>query len=287
MVVNKNIFMNHSYSHFKNISGSNNYYQFWLPNENPDQILLVVHGFAEHGGRYKNLIDHFLPLNYAIYALDHVGHGNSDGYRYYVDSIFDFVDSIKKLTEIVKVSHPNKQVFILGHSMGGLLTSLALIDHQEEYEGAILSAPLIKNYGYISPVLIFITRILSVVLPKFGVNSIDAEYISRDPKVVKDYLNDPLISIKSKITAKLAIELINGMKFVLDNAYKITLPIKIFQGMGDVIVDPGGAQLLYDAISSDDKKIKHYDILFHEILNEPEKKDVLKDIEYWLEAHVS
>ena len=77
------------------------------------------------------------------------------------------------------------------------------------------------------------------------------------------------------------------MKFVLDNAYKIKLPIKIFQGMGDVIVDPNGAQMLYNAIKSDDKQIKHYDTLFHEILNEPEKKVVLKDIEDWLEAHVS
>ena len=279
--------MNHSFRHFKNISDSNNYYQFWLPNSNPNMILLVVHGFAEHGGRYSNLIDHFLPLNYAIYAIDHVGHGNSDGHRYYVDSVFDFVDSVKKLTEIIKISHPNTPLFILGHSMGGLITSLSLIDNQDEYKGAILSAPLVKNYGRISPILIYITRILSVTFPKLGVSSIDAKYISRDPKVVESYLNDPLISIKNKMTARLAIELIDGMRYLLDNACKIKLPTKIFQGMGDVIVDPGGAQLLYDAISSDDKKIKHYDTLFHEILNEPEKKDVLKDIEYWLEAHVS
>ncbi len=167
--------------------------------------------------------------------------------------------------------------------MGGLISSLLLIDNQREYQGAILSAPLIKNYGYINPILIILTRILSLLFPKLGVSSINSNYISRDTKVVKSYISDPLISIKSKMTARLAIELIDGMKFVLNNAYKITLPIKIYQGKGDKIVDPEGANLLYDAINSDNKKIKYYDILYHEILNEPENKVVLKDIQEWLE----
>ncbi len=96
------LFMKYFDSTFKNTIDSTNYYQFWLPDNEPHSIIIVIHGFGEHGGRYKNLIDHFLPLNYAIYALDHIGHGKSNGYRYYVNSIFDFVKSIKKLTKIVK-----------------------------------------------------------------------------------------------------------------------------------------------------------------------------------------
>ena len=78
---------------------------------------------------------------------------------------------------------------------------------------------LIKNYGYINPILIILTRILSLLFPKIGVSTINSNHISRDTKVVKSYINDPLISIKSKMTARLAIELIDGMKFVLNNAY--------------------------------------------------------------------
>ena len=277
--------MKHHEGYFKSIRDTNIYYQYWLPEGEPKAILLFAHGIAEHSGRYMNVVNHFVPAGYAVYGLDHIGHGKSDGKRVCVERFQDFTKTFKKYFDMIRGWQPIKPIFLVGHSMGGLISAAYLLKHQDELTGAVLSGPGIKVPDNISNAVIFAGKILSVVMPKAGIIQLDAEGICRDPAVVDAYLNDPLV-YRGKITARLSAEMLKTIQHVTGSAIKIRLPIMIVQGGSDKLVDPSGAQLLYDSVSSEDKKIKIYDGLYHEVFNEPEHRQVLDDVKVWLDSHL-
>ena len=277
--------MNHIEGKFKGVRNANIYYQAWLPEGNVKAVLLVVHGLGEHSERYMNVINHFVPLGYAVYGLDHIGHGKSEGMREVVERFEDYTDTLTIYYNMVKGWQTGKPVFLLGHSMGGLIAAYYLLDHQADFRGAVISAPGIKVSASISQAAITIGKILSVLAPKAGVLALDVNGISRDPEVVTAYVNDPLV-FHGKTPARLAAELVKTMSRVTAEVDKSTLPFIIVQGGQDKLVDPAGAQMLYDKASSKDKTIKVYDGLYHEVFNEPERARVLKDVETWLAAHV-
>ena len=76
--------MKHEDGFFKGVRRAKIYYQCWLPDGDPRAVILVAHGLAEHSGRYMNVVNHFVSLGYAVYSLDHLGHGRSEGRRVYV-----------------------------------------------------------------------------------------------------------------------------------------------------------------------------------------------------------
>jgi alpha-beta hydrolase superfamily lysophospholipase len=277
--------MNHIEGKFKGVRNANIYYQAWLPEGNVKAVLLVVHGLGEHSGRYMNVVNHFVPLGYAVYGLDHIGHGKSEGMREVVERFEDYTDTLTIYYNMVKGWQTGKPVFLLGHSMGGLIAAYYLLDHQADFRGAVISAPGIKVSASISQAAITIGKILSVLAPKAGVLALDVNGISRHPEVVRAYVNDPLV-FHGKTPARLAAELVKTMSRVTAKVDKITLPFIVVQGGQDKLVDPAGAQMLYDKASSKDKTIKVYDGLYHEVFNEPERARVLKDVETWLAAHV-
>ena len=277
--------MKHHEGYFKSIRDTNIYYQYWLPEGESKAILLVAHGIAEHSGRYMNVVNHFVPAGYAVYGIDHIGHGKSDGKRVCVERFQDYTKTLRKYFSMIRGWQPEKPIFLVGHSMGGLISSAYLLEHQDELTGAVLSGPGIKVPDNISNAVIFAGKILSLVMPKAGIIQLDAEGICRDPAVVDAYVNDPLV-YTGKITARLGAEMLKTIQHVTGSATKIRLPIMIVQGGSDKLVDPRGAQLLYDSVSSEDKTIKIYDGLYHEVFNEPEHGQVLDDVKVWLESHL-
>lgn len=277
--------MDHVEGNFKGLRDVEIYYQAWLPEGSSKAVLLIVHGLGEHCGRYMNVVDHFVPLGYAVYGLDQIGHGKSEGMREGIERFEDYTDTLRVYSELVKGWQAGKPIFLLGHSMGGLITSCYLLDHQADFRGAVISAPLIKASGNISQATILMGKILSALAPKMGLLPVDAESISRDPEVVKAYVDDPLV-FHGKTPARLAAELLKAMLRITKEARKITLPFIVLQGSGDKLVDPSGAQILYDKASSKDKTIKIYQGLYHEVFNEPERGRVLKDVETWLAEHL-
>lgn len=277
--------MLHIDGHFKGVGNANIYYQAWLPDGNVKAILLLAHGLGEYCGRYTNHVNHFVPLGYAVYGFDHLGHGKSDGEREVIKRFADYTETLTRYYKMVKDWHPGKPVFIFGHSMGGLITCCCLLDHKADFKGAILSAPAIKVSDSISQFTITTVKILSRIAPKTGVIELDASLLTRDPDVVKDYVKDPLV-FHGKTPARLAAEILKAMMRVNAEMEKITLPFIIVQGSEDKLVDPSGAQILYDKAGSRDKTLKAYEGLYHEIHNEPERSIMFKDVEDWLVARV-
>jgi alpha-beta hydrolase superfamily lysophospholipase len=127
-------------------------------------------------------------------------------------------------------------------------------------------------------------RLMSILLPKLGLETIDASAISQDESVVKAYVNDPLV-YRGKIRARLGSELIEAMQKLTDIMAKINLPVLIMHGSADRLSNPEGSEFLYEKIGSEDKTLKVYEGFYHEIFNEPRRMEVFKDMESWLISH--
>ncbi len=276
--------MKHHEGYLKSNRATNVYYQYWLPDKEIKAVLLVAHGLAEHSGRYMNLVNHFVPAGYAVYGIDHIGHGKSDGNRVFVEHFQDFTKTLKIYFDNIKNWQPEKPIFLIGHSMGGLIGATYLLEYQNELAGAVLSGPGVKLPDHLSRATILVGKILSILMPKAGIIPLNYDGISQDPNVVDAYIKDPLV-YTGKITARLGTQIIKAIQHIAASGAKIQLPIMIAQGSADTIVDPSGAQFLYDLVSSEDKTIHIYDGFYHEIFNEPEHRRVLNDVKLWIEKH--
>jgi alpha-beta hydrolase superfamily lysophospholipase len=271
--------MRHTEDFFKGIRNTNIYYQFWLPEEKPKAILLLVHGLVEHSGRYMNVVNHFVPRGFAVYGFDHIGHGKSEGKRAYIERFKDFTDTIKQYYDHIIHWQPNVPVIIFGHSMGGLITTNYVLDYQSELAAAVISGPPLILPNAIS---VYSGELIAKFIPWLGLLRINPDDISRDKAVVQAYIDDPLVN-NNRISAGLLNEIIQGMKRVSSEVENINLPMIIVHGGADKLAEPEGSQMLFDRASSQKKAIKIYDGLYHEVLNEPEREQVLKDIDQKLD----
>ena len=277
--------MEHTEGRFSGRKGLTLYYQCWLPDGEPKAVLLVAHGLAEHTGRYANLVDYFVPKGYAICSHDYRGHGKSDGLRSHVERFSDYLDDLKTFFDIVRSEHHDNKIFLVGHSLGALVATAYSVRHQHDLAGLIVSAVIIKAGASVTPVHRAAARILSMLLPKMGVTVIDASAISQDKAVVDAYVNDPLV-YRGKIRARIGAELLSTVRRMPSEMPRIKLPILIMHGTADRLSDPEGSRMLYDRVSSKDKTLKLYEGFYHEIFNEPGHKQVLADMEAWLDNRI-
>lgn len=263
------------------------YTQHWLPDEKPTRaVVVLVHGLGEHSSRYQHVARHCTKRGMAVYALDHYGHGKSDGLPGYVERFSVYLDGVNALLDKVREQHPSLPIFLLGHSMGGLIAATLLQERQQDFRACVLSGPAIRTDEAPPAAVLLLVRILSMLMPTLPLLGLDATAVSRDPKVVKAYVDDPLVH-HGKLSARLITEFSAAMDRALAGAAKIELPLLILHGDADRLTSPVGSQQLLDAVSSRDKTLKLYPGLFHEIFNEPEQGAVLADMGAWLEDHLS
>ena len=266
-------------------SGANLHYKSWTPDADPKAVILLIHGYAEHCGRYEYFAKHCVGQGYAVYALDHWGHGKSDGTYGFVPKFSVFHDGVDQLFARAKAEHPELPIVLVGHSMGGLISATYLLENQAKFAACVLSGPAIKAAEEPSAALKVISGILSKIAPKLGVLELDANGVSRDPQVVADYLADPLV-YNGKMGARLAAEMLNTMTYIQEQAGKITLPLLMLHGEEDTLAAAEGSQFLNDHVGSQDKQLKIYPELYHEIFNEPEKDAVLTDMTDWIAQRI-
>ena len=269
---------------FKGTGNFNLYWRCWLPDGQVKAVIVVAHGLGEHIGRYHNLVNNVVPLGYAVYGLDHQGHGKSEGTRVFVDRFQTYLDDLKTFYDMVRKDNPGKKLILYGHSMGGLIAVPYAVQHQSELDGLVVSAPAIKAGESITPATIVMAKVLSAISPKMGVQSLPSADLSHDKAVVEAYDNDPLV-YRGKVTARLAAEMLSTMSKVEAQLPSITLPLLILQGSDDRLVNQAGARILYEKAGSKDKTLKIYDGFYHEVHNEPGNAKVFADIEAWLASH--
>lgn len=270
---------------FTNRNGLRIHQQSWAPEGDIVAIVLVVHGLAEHSSRYQAMAEFLTESGYALCTLDLPGHGKSEGNPGHIDSFADFLDTLDQYRGQLKELHPDKPIFLLGHSMGGLISATFLLNHQQAFRGAILSGPAIQPPGGKPPwIQLFIVRLLSRFAPGVGVMQLDANGVSRDPQVVADYRADPLNYV-GKISARGVNEIFSAMDTIQARASEITLPLLIMHGEADSMTPVAGSRMLHQHATSADKTLRTYPGLHHEIFNEPERLELFAELRDWLDAH--
>lgn len=278
--------MTHIEGNFKGYRDLTLYYQGWLPEQTLKAILLIVHGLAEHSGRYKNVVEHFVPRGFAVYSFDLRGHGKSEGTRCYVEHFSDYINDLHTFLTMIRGLHPDVKIFLMGHSMGGTIAEVYAVQYQHELAGLIVSGAGLKAGQSITAIVKLMAKIVSMLFPRMGVSTLDASTISRDKAVVVAYVSDPLV-YRDKVSARLGSELIDMMdKYLPAKIPELILPVLIMHGAEDRLMDKEGSTLLYNISDSPDKTLKFYDGLYHEIFNEPEREKVFSDVETWLVAHL-
>lgn len=261
------------------------FYQSWQPDTDSRAIILLVHGLAEHSSRYQEFAEYLVSKGYLVAALDLLGHGHSDGDKAYFNRFSDHQHAVEQLRKIFAQRYPDKKIFLLGHSMGGLVSSSVLLDAQQHYAGCILSGAALKTSLQPPAIQIWLINLLSRLLPHLGVMQLDSAAVSRDPNVVKAYLDDPLV-YAGKVSARCAAEMFKGMRWVKEKNAQIKIPLLILHGEADALTAPEGSRELYNNVSSPDKTLRIYPKLYHEILNEAERDQVYDEIAEWLAVRV-
>lgn len=278
----------HSTGEFKGVRDTVIRYQQWIPAKTaPRAAILIVHGIGEHGGRYSALAEDFIRAGFAVGCPDHRGHGKSEGKRAQVDKFDDFADDLDTYYAILRKQFPAPlPLFIVAHSMGGLIALRYVTRDKPDATGLVLSGAAAAKPEDISDLTITIGNILAKVLPDVGVAGLQFDKISRDPAVVEAYTSDPLVTT-GKIRARMGAELLAGMDTVEKDLPTLTTPILIMHGGDDVITPPHGSEMIYAEVGSKDKTLKIYDGLYHEVYNEPEREEVIADVITWIDAQIA
>lgn len=253
----------------------------WMPVIPPRATLLIVHGFAEHSLRYEHVAQHFANTGFAVYAYDMRGHGRSDGKRAYIDHVDQLVSDLALIHHEVVDAFQGIPSFILAHSIGTTVTLKYLIDHRPELNGVILSGTALVPGDDIPRILIKLSDFIGKLLPALPTIKLDANSVSRDPNVRAAYRTDPLV-FTGRIPARTGAAFNNAFAYLQRRLNRLTTPLLILHGTADQLINPAGSQLLADQAGSTDKTLHLWEHLYHEILNEPEKKDVIKEIEGWI-----
>lgn len=250
------------------------------PVQNPKAIIVLVHGLGEHCRRYDHLAAFFNKQQIAVLAYDHPGHGKTPGTRGHARNMETLMDGVNTMLQEVKKRYSGKPVFLYGHSMGGSISLNFVLRKKPKITGAIVSGPHIRMVTEPSALLVGMGRLVQKIYPS-GVqsNGLDAQTISRDPKVVQQYIDDPLVH--DRISYGLAVALIDGAKYLDNYKGSSRIPILLMHGSEDAITSPAASK---DFASRVDADITHkeWDGFFHEIHNEKEQEKVFTFTLDWI-----
>lgn len=244
----------------------------------PRAVLVIVHGLCEHLGRYDYVTHQLNQQGIAVYRFDHRGHGQSEGKRVYYDTFDEIYQDVHTVVQIAKDENPTLPVFLLGHSMGGYAASLFVSHYPAMVKGVILSGALTR-----------FNQSLGIDLPmdapkdNYLPNALGSGVCS-DAQVVQAYAQDPLV--EKEISVSLFNSLYHGVHWLKANPDRFTDAALILHGSNDGLVSEKDSRDLFGEIASPDKTLKIYAHLFHEILNEPCKDDIIAEIVAWMDQRI-
>jgi alpha-beta hydrolase superfamily lysophospholipase len=242
--------------------------------------IVLVHGYAEHSGRYETLGAWLASRGARVHGYDHQGHGQSEGVRCHVRRFDDFLDDLDRVVERVRRDASGRPLYVIGHSMGGLVACAWARERHPDVAGLIVSSPALAAPGGPSGGRLVALRLLRRVAPRLSIASeLDADGLSRDPAVVAAYLADPLVHLR--MTLSLGAELFAAMERTASGGGDVRLPTLMLQGEDDPICSPPASRAFAGSVP--DCRYRSYPGLRHEIFNEPEHESVFGDVQTWIE----
>ena len=248
----------------------------WAP-PNPWGVIVIVHGLAEHGGRYRETAEFFVAQGWAVVAGD-----------LRVGRFSDYFHDVDAFLGVARDAWPERPTFLLGHSMGGLISISQALRNPEGLAGAVISSPALDAHPEFRPPLLLrlLVGVLSRLAPRMLFPSdLDTDALSRDPEVVRAYLDDPLVS--SKVSARFYAELMNAMKGVRQEAGSLAIPMLLMQSGEDRLVDPDAPARWAASAPPGRIDLVRWDGFYHEMFNEPEKDAVRERTLHWLDARLA
>ena len=251
-------------------AGGRLYYRHWDTGAPARTQVVISHGFAEHSGRYAHVAAALNQAGFPVWALDHRGHGQSEGERADIESVAAAVADLDLFVDVVRGAVADGPLFLLGHSMGGLLATAYAENHQERLTGLVLTGALL----YVAPEIAALADLEEI--PDLGL----ADVVSSDPAVVQAYKDDPLVYLGPP--PRRFIESFGQVEEVRSRLKELTLPILAMHGSSDLLVSPQALRDLVAAVSSEDLTAVFWPGLWHEILNEPRKGEVISAVVNWI-----
>lgn len=265
---------------FKNKDAQEIAYRAFVP-ERPKAVAVLIHGLGEHSLKYGHFGERVFEKGMAFFAYDQRGHGRSEGARCHVGRFDDFVEDLRQFVEIAKIESLCDKVFLVGLSMGGLISLVFSMKYGDKIRGAVACAPTLRFANPPSGIETGIAELLALLCPRMTTsNRIPFEYLSHDMELVENTKNDKFSY--QVLSFKLFKELKKGMGYTVENAAAIKTPVLLLHGKEDKVVDPAGTAEFYDKIISADKEIKLYDGLYHELLRETKRAEIIDCILDWI-----
>jgi len=268
-------------SSFTGIGGIRIATRQWRPDGAPRAAVVLIHGFNAHSGYMVWPAEQFAAAGYAVYALDLRGRGESEGERFYVEKFQDYLDDVNTLVEQAKTDLPGLQVFVLGHSAGGVVAANYAYDHKDEIAGLIS-----ENFAYdvgLPHLAALALEGAAKLAPHAHLLKLKNADFSRDPQHVEEMDNDPLIEKETQPLETLA-ELAKASDRLTAVADTFKVPILLLHGTADKAARYQGSERFYENIASADKTLKLYEGHYHDLLGDIGKEEVMKDILDWVEA---
>jgi alpha-beta hydrolase superfamily lysophospholipase len=248
-------------------------------------VIAVVHGYGDHGGRYTWLGEDMAARGFAVYAYDLRGHGQSSGRRGQVGRFDDYLDDTAVFLDEVRRQQPGAPLFLLGHSLGGLICARFAEERAPDVAGLILSSPFLQVADPVPPAKVVAAKAMAKVWPNKDIgNTVRAAQLSHDQGVVDAYVTDPLVHHVAP--ARWAVALLAAQEAAMADAARISLPLLVLYGTEDQVVDVAFIEALYDRVASQDKTIGRYEGYYHECFNETGREQVYQDLAAWLTARL-
>lgn len=249
-----------------------------------DEVVVLVHGFAEHIGRYNDLIRLLNQANLSVLGLELRGHGRSHGKRGYIDSIEQYEEDLDAAVLHAKKLTKHKKVFLLAHSMGGLVASLYAAHHPNQISGMVLSSPLFQIAVQVPGWKQQLSKLMSSFLPWFSLpNTMESRFLTHDAAIVRAYNDDPLVF--HHVTARWFQIMMQITPKALEAASQIQVPLLLQLSQDDHVVDFETSKEWYSHLTGIDSSLKIYEGFYHEIYNELRREEPLSDMLEWLKRH--
>ena len=248
----------------------------------PKAVVCLLHGLGEHSGRYAHVAEAFNREAYILVGADLRGHGRSGGARGHVDSIEDFMHDIDGLLGKARARYPGLPLILYGHSLGAILGLYYGLNHRPDLKGMIATSPALHSALENQPMKVLAAKVLGSLMPNLSLHSgLDPKSISRDEKVVRAYVNDPLVHYR--VSLGFGKIILGVTKWTLEHAGEFTLPLLLMHGKADVLAFPSSS-IEFAAALKDKCTLILWDGAYHELHNEPEQGEVFNVMTSWMDA---